>query len=589
MIKILWGKMMDKKILFCGALLTLFFIHLNLAPLPSRDMGQQRKQEIQKPAYEVEVTVTNVDVVVTDKEGNRVTGLKPENFEIYEDNLRMRLTNFYEIKSLEVYAPSPEKELEVPPPPGRQLFIDSPQYRNKIIIYFDNWHLHPMNRNWSIKKLEAFIQNNFPHQNSSNEGMVVCLSQKLEILQEFTTQQESLLRALDEAKKRSGQSLLQMRTKEDMKSELNRMVSEFQRGDNRYEAFGQAMNYARNYVEAENNDLSYSLKSLSAFIDHIKGIEGKKILIYVSDGLPINPGEEAFRYIDNAFPAGNARAEAMNYDATNIFKELTARCNASEITLYPINARGLETDVLTADKEADWNIYSRGSGMLRTTTRVHNDALKLMANETGGIPILNTNAIAKGLAEIKDDLQFYYSLGYVSPDKAEGKYHTIEVKLVGVTEEYDVRVRYGYMRMSLEEKVRESVYSRLFLERTENPMYIKAQVLSVEPMKTSKKLCLNLKILIPIKNLTLYSGEDEYIGQIKVYIALKDSKNHFSPCHELTEDIKIPLRDYEVALRSSYPYIAEMYVDPGDYTISMAVKDVTGSVVNYLQLEETIE
>ena len=580
--------MMGKKILFYCFIFALAFVLLNLSARPYRKILFQQKQEIQKPAYEVEVTVTNASVVVTDKDGNRVTGLKPENFEIYEDNLRMRLTNFYEVKSLEVYVPPPEPEKDVPPP-SRPLPIESPQFKNKIIFYFDNWHLHPMNRNWSVKKLETFIQNNFTPQNESNEGMVVCLGQKLEILQEFTSNQGQLRAAFEKAKKRSGQSLLRARTKEDMKKELNRMVSEFRRGDNRYESFGQAMNYARNYVEAENNDLSYSLKSLSAFIDHITGIEGKKMLIYVSDGLPLNPGDEVFGYIDNAFPTGNARAEAMNYDATNIFKELTARCNASEISLYPINARGLEAAVLTADKGAGWDTYSKGSGMMRATSRVQNDALKLMANETGGVSILNTNAIAAGLEKMSDDLQFYYSLGYVSPDKVEGKYHSIEVKLVGVAEKYDVRVRHGYLRVSLEEKIRESVYSRLFLQRQDNPMHVMAQVMSVEPLQKTKKLCLNLKILIPIKNLTLYSQENEYIGRIKVYIALKDSQNHFSPCHELTEDIKIPFRDYEEALRSSYPYIAEMYVDPGDYTISLAVKDVTASVLNYLQLEKTIE
>jgi hypothetical protein len=120
-------------------------------------------------------------------------------------------------------------------------------------------------------------------------------------------------------------------------------------------------------------------------------------------------------------------------------------------------------------------------------------------------------------------------------------------------------------------------------------MQLKALIMSVEPMRSSRKLCLNLKILIPIKNLTLYSQEEEYVGQIKVYIALKDSQNNFSPCHELTEDIEIPFKHYETALRSYYPYVAEMYVDPGDYTISLAVKDVTANVLNYLQLEETIE
>ena len=57
---------------------------------------EQKKQEIPKPAYQVEVVVTNVSVVVTDKDGRRITDLKPENFEIFEDGRRQTLTNFFE-------------------------------------------------------------------------------------------------------------------------------------------------------------------------------------------------------------------------------------------------------------------------------------------------------------------------------------------------------------------------------------------------------------------------------------------------------------------------------------------------------------
>jgi hypothetical protein len=89
--------------------------------------------------------------------------------------------------------------------------------------------------------------------------------------------------------------------------------------------------------------------------------------------------------------------------------------------------------------------------------------------------------------------------------------------------------------------------------------------------------------------LILYSEGDAYVGKIKTYIVLKDSRNRLSPCHELVEDIRIPASDYEIALKSSYPYIAEMYVEPEDYIISLCVRDLIGDVVNYLQLQKTIE
>lgn len=558
--------------------------------LRSQDRApQQKKQDIPKPAYEVEVIVTNVSVVVSDKDGQRITGLRPENFEIYEDGIRQNLTNFYEVKGMEVYTSSLEKKEDESAPTPQPLPATAPQFKNKIIFYFDNWQLHPLNRNQSIKRMQKFIRNNFSVESHNNEGMVISLGLKLEVLQEFTSNPEQLLSAVQEAKKHSGHSLLQMKEKEDLQRELNRMVSGMTMSDNKYEGFQSAMGFAKNYVESENNNLLYSLKSLNALIDNLYGIEGKKILIYISDGLALNPGEVVFDYIDHAFQVGNARAEAMIYDATNLFKELTARCNAAEVALYPINATGLDSRILSADREGGWDVYRQGSGMVKETSRVKNEALKLMADDTGGIPILNANDISPGLERIGNDLQFHYSLGYRSLHREEGKYHTIDVKLVGVEEKYEVRVRKGYLRVSKEDRIKDSLSSRLFLYRFENPMDVKVQVLPVEPMATSKRLSLKIKFLIPIKNLTLYSEGDAYVGKIKAYIVLKDSRNRLSPCHELVEDIRIPASDYEIALKSSYPYIAEMYVEPEDYIISLCVRDLIGDVVNYLQLQKTIE
>jgi VWFA-related protein len=577
-----------KSFIFLILILNLMIGHQALTEESEKDFQQQKKEEIPKPTYEVEVIVTNVHVVVTDKKGKRITGLKPENFEIYEDGLLQKLTNFYEVKGIEVYASVPEEERKEPSVPLQPIPKESAPLRNKIIIYFDNWHLHPMNRNWSIKRLESFIQNNFSPEDNDNEGMVVCLGQKLEVIQGFTSDEWQLRQAIKQVKKRTGQSLLRTKEKEDLRKELNRMVTETGTMD-MFENYERAIGYARHYVEAEQNDLLYSLKSLSAFINYLTGIEGKKILIYVSDGLPINPGEEVFSFLDQAFARDRGRSEALNYDATRFFKELTARCNANEIALYPINAQGLESMVLSADKGAGWNIYTRGAGMVKARSRVMNDALRLMANDTGGLAVLNTNDIESGLKEIESDLQFYYSLGYMSPHREDDKYHSIQVKLKGVEEKYDVRVRHGYMLASAEKKVEEAVHSGLFLHRQYNPMKVMVQFMPLEPMPGSDKLRLTIKLLIPLKNLTLLPREEDYFGQIKVYFVLMDSKNSISPCHELTENIIIPTKDYEIALKRNYPYFAEMYVKEDNYIFSLAVKDTVGDTVNYIQFQKLIK
>jgi VWFA-related protein len=539
--------------------------------------------------HEVEVRITKVDVIVTDKAGNRITGLKPENFKLYEDGIIQPVTNFYEVQGMEVYVSSTEKESEKPSIPQEPLPAAVPAVKNKIVIYFDNWHLHPMNRNWSIKKITSFIEKNFPP-GTNNEGMVVSLDQKLEIIQKFTSNPQLLTLAVKEVKKRSGQTLLRRRSKEQLRKELTNIVTNTSQFD-RYalmDSYDRALGYARNFVEAEQSDLIFSLKSLNAVISNLAGIEGKKVLIYVSDGLPINPGDEAFTFLDQAFPRENARNEAMNYDATRIFKELTAKCNANEISLYPINAQGLESVLLSADKQDGWGVHARGAGMMRVGSRYQNDALAMMAKDTGGVAILNTNDIETGLDKIKNDLMFYYTLGYKSLYQDDNKFHSIRVKLVGVKKNYDVRVRQGFKQISEEEKIKESVMSGLFLRRQNNALGLRVQIMPVESMVISKNLRLTLKLFIPIKNLVLNPKKRQYKGEIKVYVSLKDSKGRLSPIQELLEEIKIPAKDYEKAIKSYYPYLVEMYVKPGQYTISLAVRDIPAASTSYVQLDKFI-
>lgn len=550
---------------------------------------QQSKEETPVLSYEVVVRVTKLDVIVTDKAGKRVTDLQPENFKIYEDGKLQKLTNFFQVKGMDVYASVADKESGKLSAPLKPLLQSVPQVRNKIIIYFDNWQLHPMNRNWSIKKINSFIQNNFPP-GSNNEGMVVCLDQKLQILQKFTSNARLLSLAVEGVKNRSGQSPLRRKQREELRRELNRTISEtyvFDKSAN-YDSYVMALGQARNYVESEQNDLIFSLKSLGALINNLTGILGRKVLIYVSDGLPINPGDEIFSFLDQAFPSTSARVEAMNYDATRTFKELTARCNANEITLYTINARGLESMVLSADQHAGWDLRKRGSGMVKSGTRSKNEALKLMAGDTGGVAILSTNDIESGLKKIENDLQFYYTLGYQSRHMDDNKYHSIKIKLDGVEKKYNVRVRQGYKQISPENQIKEGVLSRLFIRRQYNPLGVMMKIMPVEPKPLSNKVFLVLKLLIPIKNLSLYTREKDYFGQFKVYVVLKDSEGRISPCRELSEEVKIPAKDYEIAIKSSYPYLVEMYVNPNQYTISLAVRDVRGATTSYIQINKFV-
>lgn len=89
--------------LFVGFVFCFFSSFIVWADDSGIPVQEKERKDIPQLSYYIEVIVNNVEVIVTDKKGNRITGLKPENFEIYEDGVLQKMTNFYEVKGLQVF------------------------------------------------------------------------------------------------------------------------------------------------------------------------------------------------------------------------------------------------------------------------------------------------------------------------------------------------------------------------------------------------------------------------------------------------------------------------------------------------------
>jgi hypothetical protein len=81
-------------------------------------------------------------------------------------------------------------------------------------------------------------------------------------------------------------------------------------------SYQQAVFYVYGYVEEELNQIDLSLRSLDSLVNYLGGIKGRKLLIYASDGLPLNPAEEVFSFISRLFPSMSAETESLRYDVT---------------------------------------------------------------------------------------------------------------------------------------------------------------------------------------------------------------------------------------------------------------------------------
>src|SRR5881397_1831383 len=105
----------------------------------------------------VEVNVVNVDVFVTDKNGNRVTGLKKGDFDLLEDGKAVAVSNFVEITPAGKPA-AREAPPAAPPAPGTPVAAApvaaspaaeapaDPQRQLSLVVFVDNLHIRPPNR-----------------------------------------------------------------------------------------------------------------------------------------------------------------------------------------------------------------------------------------------------------------------------------------------------------------------------------------------------------------------------------------------------------------------------------------------------------
>ena len=125
-------------------------------------------------------------------------------------------------------------------------------------------------------------------------------------------------------------------------------------------------------------------------------------------------------------------------DDPKYFRDMMGEANRGNATFYTVDPRGLpvfDTPIGPAPPPP----LVVDSAMLRTRL----DSLRMLADNTDGIAVLNNNDLDVGLKRIANDLSSYYLLGYYSTNgKLDGKFHTIKVRVKrpGI----DVRARKGY-------------------------------------------------------------------------------------------------------------------------------------------------
>jgi VWFA-related protein len=531
------------------------------APAPAPPSQASKPQEPIPPVSEtVEVNVTNVDVFVTDSKGQRVPGLKADDFEVRQDGIPQKITNFYAVAGGKVLfedgtsVPFDVKEAAAPEVPA----VVQAHY----IFYIDNQNIQPQNRNRMFKRLKEFITQSV---GQNAEGMIVTYNRSLKVRKGFTSHPNELIATLEEIELDTGGGTNNVA---DRKDAINRI------SDSKSES--EAQTVADNYSKGLRNDIEFTVDAFVETITSLAGIQGRKNLIYVSEGLPQMAGLELYEAIRDKFNDPAASMQEFEYDMSSRYIKIVSAANANGVTIYTLDASGLQTpDMISAEN--------------RTTSLHINDfivrnnlqgPIKMLAEETGGLSAVNTNDLKSNFDQIGADFSNFYSLGYRAAKGASDRGHKIEVsvKKKGLT----VRTRTSFMEKSVETRTAEAVVASLHYSRNDNPLGVSVSVGDAKPYDSENYL-LPVRVAVPIGKLGLVPSGDQYLGSFFVYFVVLDVSGKQSDLQIQRQEVKVPLKDLAVAQRKDFYYDVQLIVVPGGQKVAVGVRDGVSNLVSYAQ------
>ena len=378
----------------------------------------QPAPQTQQPTFRLRVDYVEVDVVVTDRQGNLIRDLKKEDFQVLEDGKVQAITTFslvdipierFDRPLYTATAIEPDVKTNERPFDGRV-----------YVMVIDDLHTR-FGRSTRVKiAARQFIERRL----GANDLMaVVHTAGPTDANQEFTSNKRLLLAAVDKTQGRRLDSVTANRTAEFYRTRDFRQT-------------GDAVNDPDDSERAFNARSALdTIKNVAEWFSSVRG--RRKSILFVSEGIDYD--------IHDIIPrsGSNHMGASMVLDAT---RDAIAAATRSNVSIYGIDPRGL-TDLGDESIEIqafpDDTTLGIGPGSLRNELQMAQDSLRVLSDETGGFAIVNRNDVASGFERIVADNSSYYVLAYYPPDPRPGRNHRIQVKVnrPGVT----VRARKGYL------------------------------------------------------------------------------------------------------------------------------------------------
>lgn len=409
----------------------------------------QSKPEPSGDAQDVikfDTSLVQTDVMVFDKNGKFVDGLKPEQFQLKIDKTQREISFFELIKSGAMTSKREEVKSDAPVEAKSGDTTKPDTQRRAVIFFVDDLHLAPDSLARTRKALLDFIDRGI------GDGDLVAIaspSGQIGFLQQFTADRAALRSAVARLNYRTNtkSDMLQppmseyiaMKIREGDEQMMTYYIQEIQkqacfRAGNQtictispQAAKQQVRMRAQQMVVESAPATDDTLRLLEGLMRTAAQIPGRKLVFFISDGFYLND---------------------VKSGAIDRIKRVTDAAGKAGVVIYTLDARGIVSDSIDVTNNKPMSNDGKLAGATIGEISASQDGLNALAKDTGGKAFRNTNApMAQWVENVIDETANFYLLAW-KPDSEEqkrGKFKHIEISIIG-RPDLTVRVRSGYFK-----------------------------------------------------------------------------------------------------------------------------------------------
>ena len=394
----------------CSSLCHYLIIGALLSGLASAEVMAAQQQPKVNTAQESGIVLrqtvrrVRVDVVVTDAQGQPISGLQASDFSVVEDRKPQTIRQF-EWHSEEIAQPALPKRPLLPPHTFMNL-PEAPEHGPLMVLLFDALNTPLSDQLYARAQMVEFLK-----KSSGRRIAIFYLGDRLRLLQGFTSDTDLLANAVDGT---GATSLIGYRA--ELTGYPTTPPASLGPSDRKLPGEQRMEEMDENTRKADASNLQdrrveMTLDAITDIGNFLAGLPGRKNLIWYSGSFPL-----AIMPASEASPSQLPRESVVRDDSTRFYTERMKNAanslNAAEVSVYPIDARGLLTDYPFERKSAEFA------------------AMNLLGEQTGGQAFYNTNGLQEALVKAADEGSSYYSLVYAPTNmKFDGSLRSISVHL----------------------------------------------------------------------------------------------------------------------------------------------------------------